>query len=115
MFFGCEVVGPRTYELIDDFRITRHQPKTWKFYCKMGCGIYPEIDNVKKVMWNKNTIILQSEISSNKYEWYIMYSHNEGIKCCNNGTVISQVDSLTVMNFISENDIKDLKRISKLE
>ncbi len=76
MFFGCEVVGPRTYELIDDFRITRHQPKTWKFYCKMGCGIYPEIDNVKKVMWNKNTIILQSEIRSNKYEWHIMKVSN---------------------------------------
>jgi len=80
--------SPTSIKLIDDYYIYSPDDYYATHYlkCKLSSDHDPVIDSVRAVYWNDSTIIIRRE--GRTYNWWVIKSSGEKLKCCNNDSII---------------------------
>ena len=106
---SCTCIGDPVIDIVDDYDVWTQDGVHWQFMCKLGCADHPKILDVQKVSWNDRTIVIQNKNQKRKMNWYIFHSPQSKIKCCHGNTILGPIDSLSMVNFLDENNVKKLK------
>ena len=98
LLVSCSSTG---IKLVDEYYIYPPDEYYNSYYlkCKLSSDNDPIIDSVHIVYWNDSTIIIRRE--GRTYNWWVIKSSGEKLKCCNNDSVIGPVSEHFVKAYMA--------------
>lgn len=101
LFFFLISCSPTSIKLVDDYYIYSPDDYYATHYlkCKLSSDHDPVIDSVRAVYWNDSTIIIRRE--GRTYNWWVIKSSGEKLKCCNNDSIIGPISEHFVKAYMA--------------